>query len=184
MKLWLRLIWAHLSWRFRGKLKVSDTGYREFLVWPTDIDVFMHMNNGIYLTLLDLARYDLMKRAHAWQDLKRIKVHPVVVMETITFRKSLTPWLKFGIETKIIGWDEQAFYIGQRFVVGNEIYAEAVVKLRFLKSPKGTPSPAEVNEMLGGWKGEAPKLPEWVSQWSKAASLPKGKELAPSNWRN
>lgn len=142
------------------------------------------MNNGIYLTLLDLARYDLMKRAHAWQDLKRIKVHPVVVMETITFRKSLTPWLKFGIETKIIGWDEQAFYIGQRFVVGNEIYAEAVVKLRFLKSPKGTPSPEEVNEMLGGWKGEAPKLPEWVSQWSKAASLPKGKELAPSNWRN
>ena len=142
------------------------------------------MNNGIYLTLLDLARYDLMKRAHAWQDLKRIKVHPVVVMETITFRKSLTPWLKFGIETKIIGWDEQAFYIGQRFVVGNEIYAEAVVKLRFLKSPKGTPSPAEVNEMLGGWKGEAPNLPEWVSKWSKAASLPKGKELAPSNWRN
>lgn len=142
------------------------------------------MNNGIYLTLLDLARYDLMKRAHAWQDLKKLKVHPVVVMETITFRKSLTPWLKFGIETKILGWDDLAYYIGQRFVVGNEIYAEAIVKLRFLKSPKGTPNPEEVNAMLGGWQGEAPVLPSWIQDWNKAASLPKGKEPAPSNWRD
>jgi hypothetical protein len=27
-----------------------------------------------------------------------------------------------------------------------------------------------------------PKLPEWVAAWSKASSLPKGKEPAPSNW--
>jgi len=27
-----------------------------------------------------------------------------------------------------------------------------------------------------------PKLPEWVLAWSKASSLPKGKEPAPSNW--
>jgi acyl-CoA thioesterase FadM len=140
------------------------------------------MNNGIYLTLLDLARFDLMKRANAWQKLKKAHIHPVVVQETITFRKSLTPWLRFQIETKMLGWDEQAFYIGQRFVVKGEIYAEAVVKLRFLKSPKGTPTPTEVNAVLGGWPGPAPELPSWISDWNKAAALPKGKESAPSNW--
>lgn len=140
------------------------------------------MNNGIYLTLLDLARFDLMKRANTWQRLKRQKVHPVVVQETITFRKSLTPWLKFQVETKILGWDEQAFFVGQRFVVKGEIYAEAVVKLRFLKSPKGTPTPAEINEMAGGWTAPVPQLPDWVVQWNKEAALPKGKEPAPSNW--
>ena len=140
------------------------------------------MNNGVYLTLLDLARFDLMKRANTWQRLKKQKVHPVVVQESITFRKSLTPWLKFQVETKILGWDEQAFFVGQRFVVKGEIYAEAVVKLRFLKSPKGTPTPNEINEMAGGWTAEIPQLPEWVIQWNKAASLPKGKEPAPSNW--
>lgn len=140
------------------------------------------MNNGIYLTLLDLARYDLMKRSNAWQTLKKLKVHPVVVLETITFRKSLTPWLKFGIETKILGWDEQSFYMGQRFVVDKEIYAEAVVKVRFLKSPKGTPSPIEVNQMLGGWPAQEPEVPTWILQWSKDAALPKGKEPAPSSW--
>jgi len=140
------------------------------------------MNNGIYLTLLDLARFDLMKRANAWQKLNKAHIHPVVVQETITFRKSLTPWLRFQIETKMLGWDEQAFYIGQRFVVKGEIYAEAVVKLRFLKSPKGTPTPTEVNAVLGGWPGPAPELPSWISDWNKAAALPKGKESAPSNW--
>ena len=140
------------------------------------------MNNGIYLTLLDLARFDLMKRANTWQRLKKQKVHPVVVQETITFRKSLTPWLKFDVETKILGWDEQAFYVGQRFVVRDEIYAEAVVKLRFLKSPRGIPTPNEINEMAGGWNAPVPVLPDWISAWSKAASLPKGKEPAPSDW--
>lgn len=182
MKLWLRLIWAHLSWRWRSKLAVSGVGVRNFIVWPTDIDIFRHMNNGIYLTLLDLARFDLMKRANAWQKLKKAHIHPVVVQETITFRKSLTPWLRFQIETKMLGWDEQAFYIGQRFVVKGEIYAEAVVKLRFLKSPKGTPTPTEVNAVLGGWPGPVPELPSWIFDWNKAAALPKGKESAPSNW--
>ncbi len=140
------------------------------------------MNNGIYLTLLDLARFDLMKRSGGWQTLKKQKIHPVVVQETITFRKSLTPWQKFEIETKILGWDEMAFYIGQRFVVEKEIYAEAVVKLRFLMSPKGTPNSKDVNERLGGWPGEEPVLPEWVLDWNKEVALPKGKEAAPSNW--
>jgi acyl-CoA thioesterase FadM len=182
MKLWLRLYWAHLTWRWRNKLTIADVGVRNFIVWPTDIDIFRHMNNGIYLTLLDLARFDLMKRSHAWQTLKKEHVHPVVVQETITFRKSLTPWLRFQVETKIHGWDEQAFFIGQRFVVKGEIYAEAVVKLRFLKSPKGTPTPAEVIEILGGWQGQVPELPSWMAQWNKAAALPKGREPAPSNW--
>jgi len=182
MKLWLRLIWAHLSWRLRSKLQISDVGVRSFLVWPTDIDIFRHMNNGIYLTLLDLARFDLMKRSNAWQTLKKQKTHPVVVQETITFRKSLTPWLRFEVETKILGWDEMAFYVGQRFVVEGEIYAEAVVKLRFLQSPKGAPTAKEVNQQMGGWPGEEPKLAQWVIDWNKEVALPKGKQPAPSDW--
>jgi hypothetical protein len=90
--------------------------------------------------------------------------------------------LKFQIETKVLGWDEQAFFVGQRFVVKGEIYAEAVVKLRFLKSPKGTPTPQEINELAGGWNAEVPVLPAWVIQWNEAAALPKGREPAPSDW--
>ena len=29
-------------------------------VWPNDLDTNAHMNNGRYLTLMDLGRFDLM----------------------------------------------------------------------------------------------------------------------------
>jgi hypothetical protein len=90
--------------------------------------------------------------------------------------------LKFQVETKILGWDEQAYFVGQRFVFRGEVYAEAVVKLRFLKSPKGTPTPIEVNEKLGGWPGVEPTLPSWVTDWNSAVALPKGRDAAPSDW--
>ena len=184
MKLWIRLFWALLSWRSRGPATLSDVGVRSFRVWPTDIDLFRHVNNGVYLTLMDLARFDLLKRSGAWQKCKKAGIHPVVVAETITFRKSLTLWQKFSVESGVIGWNDVAFFIRQRFIVDGEIYAEAVVRLRFLKSPKGTPSPAEVIEVCGGWNDELPVLPDWVSNWENEVALPKGREAAPSLWPN
>jgi acyl-CoA thioesterase FadM len=182
MKLWLRLVWAHISWRFRKPLKQWDVASRDFRIWPTDIDIFRHMNNGVYLTLMDVARFDAFKRSNGWQLMKKADIHPVVVAENITFRKSLTLGQKFSIESKVIGWSDIAFFIEQRFVVKGEIYARAIVKLRFLKSPKGTPTPAEMFEVLGAWEGEPAVLPKWVIDWDTASSLPKGREAAPSDW--
>jgi acyl-CoA thioesterase FadM len=140
------------------------------------------MNNGVYLTLMDVARFDMFKRANGWQLMKKAKIHPVVVAENITFRKSLTLGQSFTIESKVIGWSDIAFFIEQRFVVNGEIYARAVVKLRFLKSPKGTPTPDEMFKVLGTWDAPIPVLPKWVSDWDSGSFLPKGREAAPSLW--
>ena len=40
----------------------------------------------------------------------------VVVAETILFRRSLTLFQRFEIETRIVGWDERAFLLEQRFL--------------------------------------------------------------------
>ncbi len=182
MKLWFRLVWVLLSYRFRPSLKFTDVGRRKFRVWPTDIDIFGHMNNGVYLTLMDVARFDLLKRTGAWGMCARAKVHPVVVGETVTFRKELKPWKTFEIETGVLGWNAIAFFIRQRFVVDGQIHAEAVVRLRFLKSPKGIPTPDEVLEIMGGWDAPRPELPEWIHEWEKSVALPKGREDTPSLW--
>ena len=140
------------------------------------------MNNGVFLTLLDLGRFDTLKRSGAWRRAKLGKLHPIVVGETVTFRKSLTLWQVFSIETAVLGWNDVAFFIQQRFVVAGEIHAEAVVKIRFLKSPKGIPTAQEVLDVLGGWTVPTPELPKWVSDWDAAVALPKGREAAPSVW--
>lgn len=181
MKLWFRLIYQHLSWRRRSKLKINEVAKRRFRVWPSDIDIFLHMNNGVFLTLLDIARYDHGKRTGIWDKWKKLGWFPIVVAETITFRKTLLPWQTFDIESKVIGWSDEAFYFEQRFVVGEEIYARAVVRLRFLKRSRGIVTPKELLEQTP-WHGPIPILPQWVANWSAASSLPKGKQPAPSHW--
>ena len=181
MNMWLRLLWQHLSWRSRSKLSIRDLGIRTFRVWPSDLDIFAHMNNGVFVTLLDLGRYDLSLRAHSWQDWKKHGWYPVVVAENITFRKSLMPWMLFQLETKLIGWDSEAFYFEQRFVAKGQIYARAVVRIRFLKRKGGSVKPPEALE-AANWSGDSPELPQWVSDWAKASMLPRLHEDATSNW--
>lgn len=181
MKLWLRLIYQQLSWRSRPRLKIGDVAKRRFRVWPTDLDIYNHMNNGVFLTLLDIGRFDHGKRTGIWQKWKKVGYFPIVVAENITFRKSLELWQTFDIESKVIGWSDEAFYFEQRFVVGEEIYARAVVRIRFLKRSRGIVTPKDLFDVTP-WEGPIPTLPAWVEQWSKASSLPKGKEPAPSDW--
>lgn len=182
MNLWLRLIYEVLTWRLRTREDWHAVGRRTYRVWPSDLDIYKHMNNGVFLTLLDVSRYDLALRSGTWKKWKQLGWYPVVVAETVTFRKSLMPWQSFDIESKVIGWDDQAFYFEQRFVVGNEIYTKAVVKIRFLKRTRGILSPDEVIEGTGGWSESRPQLPEWVKTWNANTTLPKGKEAAPSVW--
>ena len=182
MNLWFRLIWAKFAWRFRSKTSLDGVGSRNFRVWPTDLDIFLHMNNGKFFTLMDTARYDHFKRSGTWQKLVKLGWYPVVVSETITFRKSLQPWQVFAIETKIIGWDDMGYYIEQRFVVGHEVYTKAIVRVRFLKKTRGILTPLEVNEAMGGWVGIVPVVPAWILEWNTHTTLPKGREPAPSDW--
>lgn len=182
MKLWLRMIWAFGGWRFKSKIEMNQVGRRNFRVWPTDLDAFMHMNNGVYLSVMDLGRFDHLLRSRRWNTYKKLRWYPVVVAVSITYRKSLELWKTFSIESKVIGWDDQAFFVEQRFVRNGEIYTMAVVKLRWLKNPRGIVTPKELLEAGGGWIGPEPKLPEWVVRWNADSALPKGKAPAPSNW--
>ena len=58
-------------------------------VWPGDLDELWHVNNGVYLSMLDLARYELLKRSGVWGRMQQARLYPVVAAQTIAYRKSL-----------------------------------------------------------------------------------------------
>lgn len=124
-------------------------------VWPTDLDLLMHMNNGVYLSLMDLGRLDLMARAGAFFPVFRKGIYPVLTAEAIQFRKSLEPFQKFELHTRVTHWDDRYFFLEQKFMRKNEVYASAVVKGRFLRRGGGKVSPLELFEIVG-W---TPPLP-------------------------
>ena len=150
-------------------------------VWPRDLDVLNHLNNGVYLTMMDLGRMDLMLRSGVWARITANGLFPVVSAQTISYRKSLAPWQSFELQTRIAGYDERSVYIEQRFVARGEIYARAIMSSRFLRRAGGTVGVAELLEKVGG--GVEPFAPEeWVRRWASDVSLPSTRSEAPSTW--
>lgn len=182
MKHWFRLLYVLISWRSRPGVGIDQVSRLSLRVWPTDLDLYNHVNNGVYLSLMDLGRFDQGLRTGFWQVWNRRGWFPVVVSSTISYRKALLPWQKFTIETKVLGWDDVAFFVEQRFVREDEIYARSILRIRFLKRSKGILAPQEVLEGSGGWPVLQPEPALWIRQWGKDSQLPKAKESAPSVW--
>lgn len=173
-----------LVWLRRGrgpKLGIHDVGRLDLRVMPTDLDVLGHMNNGVYLSIMDLGRMDAMQRSGAWGAIANAGFYPVAASETISFRKSLQPWQRFTLETRIVGYDAKAVFVEQRFVVGGEIYAQGFVRARFLKRSGGTVSLDELAAVTGADITEV-SLPEWLGRWADDVALPASRAAAPSDW--
>ncbi|WP_104091034.1 thioesterase family protein [Arthrobacter sp. GMC3] len=149
-------------------------------VWPTDVDVALHISNGVYFSLMDLGRIDLMLRAGTWQQILRRGWRMVVAMETITFRKSLKLWQRYSIETRMVGMDKRAVYFEQRMVCHGEIYATATVAVRFVAKGQAV----GLEEVLAEF-GAPPQdlvLPAWIHQWRTDTALPSTRRPAPHDW--
>jgi YbgC/YbaW family acyl-CoA thioester hydrolase len=146
---------------------MTDPCHTHFRVWLTDLDVLMHMNNGKYFSLMDLARVDLMGRAGALKTLSKKGIYPVVASETMKFKKSLKLFQKFTIKTQVIGWDERNFFLEQQFLSQKKLVSLAYVKAQFLRKNGNKVSTKEIFESLGE-EDMGIKHPSYVEQWDKA----------------
>ncbi|MGL4397002.1 MAG: acyl-CoA thioesterase, partial [Hyphomicrobium sp.] len=88
MNLWFRLIWMLLTSGLRPRLHLpGGTSAVRFRVWPNDLDLMRHMNNGRYLTLMDLGRTDLMLCSGLWRVALANKWTPIASAVVIRFRR-------------------------------------------------------------------------------------------------
>lgn len=134
MNLYIRLILLFLRRALKfDRLGIFDLCRTGFAVNPLDLDLNMHVNNGRYLSIMDLGRIDLMLRAGILPALLRQGYYPVVASESIRFKRSLNLWQAFTLETQIESWDERDFFVLQKFVIDGDVYATGYIKGRFRK---------------------------------------------------
>jgi acyl-CoA thioesterase FadM len=167
MNLYCRLIWLMLTLRFRAALPLMGESRVTMRVWPNDLDFNFHMNNGRYLTLLDLGRLDLMLRTKLWGLVRRKRWMPVVASVNARFRRALNPFQTFTMVTRTLGWDEKFIYLEQRFLDGQErLMFHAIVKAAFV-GPGGTVPTDEIMAAM-----DEPMvsrvLPDAVQAWATA----------------
>jgi acyl-CoA thioesterase FadM len=182
----LRTLLHGLLSRFGPRLGHYDVARTRFITLPTDQDILRHMNNGVYLSIMDIARFDMLHRTGIWAIFVARGWYPVVVLETISFRKSLTLGQRFTVESRILGYDEKAVYLEQRFVRpdadGNpEIYAQGFTRGRFLKRTGGVVGIDELATAVGAVPADL-SVPTWLLEWSADVAMPATRAAAPSVW--
>ncbi|ATG51664.1 thioesterase [Brachybacterium vulturis] len=175
MNLYFRLLLLMVRGRFRGRLSIWDTSHVRFRVSPGDLDVQRHMNNGRYLTLMDLGRMDLMVRSGFWQRITDQGWYPVVAGQTITYRRSLQLWETFDLASRVIGHDDRWIFLEQVFRRDGTVVADAIVRARFLRRTGGSVPMEDVLELARPLPDHL-EVPRWVTEWNEGSSR-HGREL-------
>lgn len=129
-------------------------------VWPNDLDLNMHMNNGRYLTIMDLGRLHMMGRLGMLTGIVTHGWYPVVGSAAILFKRSMNPFQGYDLITRMVGWDEKWFYVEQRFERNGVVNTVGIVKGLFKKGRQLVPPQDLVNSIAPG--RTSPPLPHWV----------------------
>ncbi len=152
----------------RGLLDESRVAFR---VLPNDCDINFHMNNGRYLTFMDLGRTHLMAQCGVLKVIFRERWMPVLAAAEINFVRSIEPLQKFDLVTRLLSWDEKYFYIEQKFEAGGKLCAHAYVKGLFLK--RGQKLPNSTIAAAAGFHDAPPPMPEELRFWTELGNAKK-----------
>ena len=142
-------------------------------VYPNDLDTNLHMNNGRYLTILDLRRLNLIQRAGILREMMRRKYAPVLGSAQIRFRLPLLPFRHFDLETRVLCWDDKWIYMEQRFLLTGGKKAGAVAAIALVKGSFYDPAakatvPTDIFLGQVGYHKPSPPFPPYLLDWIKA----------------
>src|SRR5512140_3284043 len=94
----------------RGRLGPLEEARIPMRVWPSDIDTYLHLNNGRYLTLMDFGRLEHWTRSGLMWAAVRRGWTPVAGAATVSFRRELRTFERFELTTRLAHWDEKWLY--------------------------------------------------------------------------
>ncbi len=128
MNLYLRLIFTLLrAWRL-PRFAVGTTLERSFRVLPNDIDINGHMNNGRYMTIVDLMLMEYFVRIGFAGVLIKQKWRRMSGGSFITYRRGLKPFQKYQLRYKIDACDEFWNFMRFEFLDGDKVCASGYMK--------------------------------------------------------
>ena len=138
---------------------------------PGDLDFYRHVNNGVYLQMMDVARSNYLADLGAFGPMKERGWYPVVASSTMSYRRSLTLGQRFTITTRTLGWDPRVVYLEQVFRRGDDLVARGVIAGRFLSTAGERIAAPDVIDLLGTHDGPSPELPDDVRAWAQAVGV-------------
>ena len=166
MNLYFRLLWIWLRAQLKPPIRFGDTIELRLRVWPNDLDVNGHMNNGRYMTVTDLVTIEYFARAGFLKVLSSKGWRPVLGGAIISFRRSLKPWTIYVLRFQMLCWDERWNYMRFEFIQSGQTMAVGHAKGAIV----GRQGIVGRFDRFGaiGVSAESPSFPKSVSAWIAA----------------
>ncbi len=174
MNLWIRCLIVLFGSFFRPKIHdILSPSILTLRVLPNDLDTNLHMNNGRYLTIMDLGRFDLVLRSGLMRLMMQQKSVPILGSAKIRYRLPLNPFQSFRLETRLICWDDKWCYLEQRFIIHggdkhNAVAAIALVKGSFYSNRSRSMVPTQQLLHAVGYDMPSPPFPTHILKWAEA----------------
>ena len=137
MNLYFRLALTMLRALFVKTSCPKESTSQLYRVWPHDLDVFLHMNNGRYSQIMDVARVDWMMRKGILKLIKDNKWGAVLGGTMVRFNRQLKLFQRYKVHTTLSHWDEKWFYFEHKFEsLDGKVISVGITRAGLLK--KGT----------------------------------------------
>jgi acyl-CoA thioesterase FadM len=166
MNLYVRLLFTLLrAWRL-PKFKVGETLERAFRVLPNDIDINGHMNNGRYMTIVDLMLMEYFVRIGFASVLISNSWRPMSGGSFITYRRGLNPFQTYRLRYRIDACDTYWNYMRFEFLSGDILCASGYMKGAAVGKTGLVPNSESYAAL--GISGLTMPIPEAVTHWLAA----------------
>ena len=168
MILFFRFVLTMIKARFRSRIGPLDPSVVRFTVLPHDCDLNIHLNAGRFLSFMDIARVELLARMRVFRRIIKLGWRPIVGGVVIRYRRSVEPFERFSVESRVVGWDDKWFYIEHDLHRNDGSMAATAYARTLLRRKDGNVHPRELIELMGLTDTDSPPLPAFVDEWRRA----------------
>jgi acyl-CoA thioesterase FadM len=159
-------LWIH---RAAAPLDVGQTHVTRLVCWPWDIDLWMELNNGRTLTIMDLGRVVLFRRLGVLAVMRRKGWGGTIAGASVRYRRRIRMFDRIEMRSRILGRDDRFTYAEQSLWRGGECCSHALLRMA-TTGPGGIVPTADLARAMG-LPPEAAPLPGWVRAWVQADAL-------------
>ena len=148
-------------------LSFNEFHISHHICWPWDIDLWLELNNGRTLTLFDLGRIPMAKRAGLIDVLRKERWGLTMAGANVRYRRRIRTFEKFSMKSRAVCWDDKFFYLEQCMVKRSGEIANHALYRAAITDASGIVTPARVAKAMGV-DDTSPPIPDWIANWIKA----------------
>lgn len=162
----IRLFWQFFKHRNDAAMDVGDMHVSHHFCLPWDLDMWAELNNGRTLTLYDMGRMPMAKKAGLIDALKRNHWGLTVAGSSVRYRKRIVMFDRIEMRSRAICADARFLYLEQSMWVKGQCAGHALYRTAVTDKNGIVPTDKVLAEILPD--GQRPDVPEWVAAWAAA----------------